>query len=113
MIGFGIQPSFVLPGGIRYRADFIVCDKTGLIWVEDVKGVETAWAQACRQKWRALNIVVKAKLEAVESGIAMFEEFLAYIVLPNGLTVKDVVVPEIKKAYEIKEYTPNFLLLEG
>lgn len=30
------------------------------------------WEQACRQAWRALALVVKAKLEAVESGITTF-----------------------------------------
>jgi len=39
--GFGLQPSFVLMGGVRYRPDFIVCDANGHIWVEDVKGAET------------------------------------------------------------------------
>lgn len=40
------------------------------------------WEQACRSKWRALFLVIKAKLEAVESGIAVFdEEFLAWIVV--------------------------------
>lgn len=27
------------------------------------------YEQACRQKWRALSLVIKAKLEAVEAGI--------------------------------------------
>ncbi len=44
-----------------------------------------AWEQACRQKWRALALVVKAKLEAVDAGITTFEEeFLAHTMLPNG-----------------------------
>lgn len=38
---FNIQPSFVLTAGIRYRPDFIVWDGSK-IWVEDVKGMETA-----------------------------------------------------------------------
>ena len=38
---FNLQPSFVLPGRIRYRPDFIVCDNSGNIWVEDAKGKET------------------------------------------------------------------------
>lgn len=47
-----------------------------------------AWERACRQRWRALTLVVKAKLEAVESGISEFDqEFLAQIVLPGGATV--------------------------
>lgn len=49
-----------------------------------------AYEQAVRQKWRALALVVKAKLEAVESGISEFDqEFLAYVVLPDGRTVFD------------------------
>lgn len=39
--GFSIQPSFLLSKGVRYRADFMVCDKDGHIWIEDVKGYET------------------------------------------------------------------------
>lgn len=38
---FHCQPSFVLPGGVRYRPDFIVRDMQGLIWVEDTKGRDT------------------------------------------------------------------------
>lgn len=57
---------------------------------------ESVYQQAERQRWRALYLVVKAKLEAVESGIAMFEqEFLAFVVLPNGLTIGDVIVPQL------------------
>lgn len=58
------------------------------------------WEQACRQRWRALALVIKAKLEAVESGIAVFEdEFLANIVMPNGRTVGDETRPLIAQAY--------------
>lgn len=59
-----------------------------------------AWEQACRQRWRALNLVIKAKLEAVESGISIFEdEFMANIVLPGGGTVGDFMKPQIEQAY--------------
>lgn len=62
---------------------------------------ERRWEQACRQRWRALNLVVKAKLEAVESGIATFEdEFLAYIMLPNGQNVGDWLAPQLEAAYD-------------
>lgn len=61
--------------------------------------IETAWEQACRQKWRALNLAILAKLEAVESGITTFEEeFLAHLVLPNGRTVGQWAVPSVTKA---------------
>ena len=62
------------------------------------------WEQACRQKWRALSLVIKAKLEAVEAGIAVFEdEFMANIVLPNGGTVSQFMLPQIEAAYETGE----------
>ena len=32
----------------------------------------SAWEQAGRQRWRALALVIKAKLEAVEAGITEF-----------------------------------------
>jgi hypothetical protein len=59
-----------------------------------------AYELAVRQRWRALALVIKAKLEAVESGIATFEEeFLGYIVLPDGQTVGDWMVPQVQQAY--------------
>ncbi len=45
---------------------------------------EKAWEQACRQRWRALALVVTAKLEAVAAGISDFEEeFVAHVLLPD------------------------------
>lgn len=59
-----------------------------------------AYEQAVRQRWRALALVIKAKLEAVEAGIAEFEaEFLAYISLPNGQTVGEWVGPQLDYVY--------------
>ncbi len=60
-----------------------------------------AWEQACRQAWRALSLVVKAKLEAVAAGISTFEaEFLAYIVLPDGSTMGEWAAPQVAAAYD-------------
>jgi len=60
------------------------------------RGVAEAWQGALRQRWRALNLVVKAKLEAVAAGVAEFEtEFLGHLVLPGGRTVAEVVVPRL------------------
>lgn len=65
---------------------------------------EAAYEQAVKQKWRALNLVIKAKLEAVETGIVTFDaEFLAHLVLPDGRTVADHVVPMVKTAYTTNE----------
>lgn len=56
----------------------------------------TECAKATRQRWRALLLVIKAKLEAIESGIATFEnEWLAYVVLADGATIGEKVLPQI------------------
>lgn len=58
------------------------------------------WEQAQRVKWRALALVIKAKLEAVASGICTFEEeFLAHIILPGGQTAGQHLIPRIDEAY--------------
>jgi hypothetical protein len=64
------------------------------------KAAQEAYEQVLRTRWRALLLAIKAKLEAVETGITTFEEeFMAHIVLPDGGTVADHLLPEIEKAY--------------
>lgn len=66
--------------------------------------VETAYDQAVRQRWRALNLVIKAKLEAVATKIVTFDaEFMAHIVMPDGKTVGETVIPGIELAYETNQ----------
>jgi hypothetical protein len=65
------------------------------------KAAYEAWEQACRQRWRALCLAVKAKLECVEVGITEFEdEFLAHIVDPQtGRTMGETIRPQIAQRY--------------
>lgn len=68
---------------------------------------QEAWEQACRERWRALALVIKAKLEAVESGITEFEdEFLSHIVMPDGQTVGTHLRPRITAIYETGKMLP-------
>ena len=98
IIGFTMcdrQVKFVLP--IPKYEDYKLTP-TGRIRTENSQMTE--WEQACRQRWRALKLVIQAKLEAVECGISVFEdEFMANIVLPDGSTVGDFVRPQIQQAY--------------
>ncbi|MGX1745074.1 MULTISPECIES: hypothetical protein [unclassified Brevundimonas] len=72
-----------------------------------------AWEQAGRQRWRALALVIKAKLEAVAAGITTIEdEFLAHTVLPDGSTVGQFMQPQLAIAYE-QGSMPTTLLLGG
>lgn len=69
--------------------------------MRSAEAATAAWEQGCRQRWRALVLCVKAKLEAVESKISTFEdEFLAHILLPNGETVSAMMRPQIEQAYK-------------
>lgn len=54
-----------------------------------------------RESWRTLLLVIKAKLEAVRSGVVTVEqEFLANIVLPNGKLLGEEVAPAVEEMYE-------------
>jgi hypothetical protein len=64
------------------------------------QAIGEAWEQAQRQSWRALALVIKAKLEAVEAGITTIEEeFLAHILLPDGSTVGAWTRPQLEAVY--------------
>jgi len=89
------------------REDFATVEKWGkpreVSFEEQVKLQE----QACRQKWRALALVIKAKLEAVESGItSLQDEFLAHTVLPNGKTLGSWIAPQLAEAFALKKMPP-------
>jgi len=72
--------------------------------------VDHEFEQAVKQRWRALALVIKAKLEAVESGITEFEEeFLAHIVMPDGQTVGEKLLPNIESAYKTGDLPPLLL----
>jgi hypothetical protein len=65
----------------------------------DADAAHKAWEQSTRQRWRALCLVIKAKLEAVETGITTFQnEFLAHIVTPTGKTIGETIGAQIETA---------------
>lgn len=65
------------------------------------------WEQACRQRWRALLLAIKAKLESVEAGIESFDEaFLSHIVLPTGEAFGPRALDAIAAAYDGKPLPP-------
>ena len=92
-------------------------DKADREFTHHSKGMRTGdaalktWEQACRQRWRALALVIKAKLEAVSAGISVFEdEFLANIVMHDGRTVSQHVRPTIAEIYQgnIQPLLPDY-----
>ena len=60
-----------------------------------------------RRVWRALLLVIKAKLELVAGGDSTVDnEFLPNIVLPNGQTVGSVIGAHIDQAYATGSMPP-------
>jgi hypothetical protein len=77
-------------------------------------GIDKAVQQDERTRWRALLLVIKAKLEAVESGIATFEdEFLAHTLLPNQQTVAQYIGPIVEEVYATGRMPVDHRLPEG
>lgn len=71
------------------------------------EAARSSYEKEVRRLWRSLELVIKAKLEAIESGIATFEdEFLAYVVLPDGSTVGKSIAPAIESAYQTGQMVP-------
>lgn len=72
-----------------------------------------ACEQETRQRWRALSLTVKAKLEAVECGITTLEqEFLAFVVLPGqdktiGEWIIEKALPQIRGGEMPKMLMPH------
>ncbi len=70
---------------------------------------DNAYQAECRRLWRSLVLVLKAKLESVESGVESFDSaFLAQLVLPNtaGRTYGDIALPQIAHVYATGELPP-------
>lgn len=67
-----------------------------------------------RRRWRALALAIKAKLECVDTGISTFEsEFAMNIVLPDGSTVADHVLPAVAEVYATGRMPSSLLAIEG
>jgi len=108
----GRQVRFMLPLPNRNDAEFTEYKRGSYTYERAPEAAEKIYEQSIRQRWRALALVIKAKLEAVESGITEFEdEFLAHIVLPNGQTMGQLAKPQIAKAYDSGKMPP--LLTHG
>jgi hypothetical protein len=101
------QVRFQLPLPDRADPEFTTYKRGYSTYERTAVQAEKLYEQAGRQRWRALALVVKAKLEAVEAGIATFEdEFLAYTMLPGGETVGQWLTPQLDRVYELDKMPP-------
>lgn len=64
--------------------------------------LEKRVAQEERRRWRALFLVLKAKLVAASDGVVTFEqEFLAFALTQDGRTVGEHVIPQLESGGSI------------
>lgn len=105
--------------GRHYRFSLTMPDPKHQRFTHHSRGMRTAdaahaaWEQETRSLWRALLLVIKAKLEAVEVGITTLEdEFMAAMVLPDRQTISEWIRPQIEEAYRIGAM-PDRLMIEG
>ena len=99
MIAFRIQGlfiRFILPIPSKKEKRFTHKeDRYGYFKSLTEQQAHNAHEQEIRQRWRALLLTVKAKLEAVECGISTVEqEFLAFIVMQNDMSVGEWIAKE-------------------
>lgn len=96
---------------VRFRVHFPNADQIKRMTGprQDAAKVEEQWR---RQRGRALLLVIKAKLESVESTVETFEQaFLANVVLSDGSTLYERVQEPI--AIEYQTGRPSPMLLGG
>lgn len=112
MVGFTVWPENQSQRQVRFVLEF-PDPASDEFWKTPSRGnrrtpdqAEKLWEQACRAKWRALVLVVKAKLEAIEANISTFDqEFLAHLLTGDGRTVFEHVneqLPALEAGGQIK-----------
>lgn len=71
---------------------------TGRHVLRSVSSQEELFRKAVRQRWRALLLVIKAKLEAIDSHISTLEqEFGMFVQTPDGKSVGFHLIPKLKQ----------------
>ena len=78
-----VRTTLVLPDP---NSDEFTLTPTGIVRHPDK--IRALWETACRASWRALLLLIRAKLESVQAGITTIEEqFMSDVLLPSGETV--------------------------
>lgn len=78
--------------------------------LRSIEAQEAAYEQAVKQRWRAISLLIKALLEANESGLETLVEMMlqSLILLPDGSTAGEWMQPQIERAYA-EGKMPTFL----
>lgn len=92
--GMFLQFSITAP-----RSDEFVVTEGGR--KRDATALKAAVEKEEQRRWRGLLLVIKAKLELIQTGQSTIQdEFMASILLPNQKTVGEWIAPQLARAYE-------------
>jgi hypothetical protein len=99
--------------GRRIRFDLPIPDPSERRFTHSTRGMRSRdsalneWEQACRSRWRALYLCVKAKLESIDSKIETFDEaFMPHIVTHDGRKFSEHALPAIERSYLERSLPP-------
>jgi hypothetical protein len=94
----GLRIRFRLPLTRKDDKEFTHVMVRGSIRRRTPDAAAREYEQSIRQRWRALLLVIKAKLEAIECKISTLEqEFLSFIVLPDNTTTYEWFAPIVDR----------------
>lgn len=108
--GYSLKFHVFQPDPIDYRDN----GKTGRSRrTRTPKQAEQAAEQELKRRWRALSLIVKAKLEVIASGQSTIgREFMADMLLPSGKTVGEEMEPKLIQAAQqgkMPKLLPSFM----
>ena len=90
-------------GAVSYKLTMPALDPTSKQFTHNGWNVlserqsEAKYQQEERRRWRALGLVLKAKLVAASDGVVTFEqEFLAFALTQDGQTVGERIIPQLE-----------------
>jgi hypothetical protein len=108
VIGFAMNGRFVrfdiaLPDRTEKR--FVLRPRSS--WQADtIDNQKKRYDAELRRIWRSLLLVIKAKLESVESEITTFEqEFMPFIVTRDGRTIGQILLPQLDQVTDGADMT--------
>lgn len=93
----------------RAFIQFTMAKRMFRIYVDYAKHKDRAFEREQREReaWRLLLLLVKAKLQLIRMGESKAEiEFLANVMMPDGSTVGEHVLPAIAESYATGKMTP-------
>lgn len=102
-----IRFNLPLPSKSEKRFAMYWVNQHGALAQRSESAAADLWVQACRERWRALHLCIKAKLESIAQNIETFDEaFLAHVVMPDGYTVGEHTIQEMRAQLAGKPLRP-------